>query len=415
VPKKPYRHKPRLFPRVGHSFLLAFHPYSWQGQRGGHVWDVDGNEFIDWPMGIGPILLGHNHESVNKAISNQLTKGISFSLPNAGELELAERLIDWFPYVERVRFGKNGSDATSGAIRAARAYTGRDIILCCGYHGWQDWYIGTTTRNAGVPKSYSDLTVPFIYNDLEALKKLFERYSKSVAAVIMEPMGVIEPEPSYLEGVQQITHANGALLIFDECWTGFRLHLQGAFGKFGVAPDMACFGKALGNGVPISAIVGCADVMDLFEEVFFSFTFGGEMLGIAAANAVLDVLDKEPVLEKTGQIGLQLMNGVQHLVDTYGLSNYIEIIGYPLKTVINFKGDGANGLLLKSVYQQESITKGILAAGYHAPCLAHDVKDVEKTLKAYEHAFKVIVEGLDDGSLESKLKGRQTQPVFRNH
>lgn len=252
--------------------------------NGGHVWDADGTEYIDWPMALGPLLLGHNHPAVTAALRKQLDNGIAFSLPTVGELELAERLIRWFPFAERVRFGKNGSDATAGAVRVARAFTRRDLVLCCGYHGWQDWFIGTTTRNAGVPVAVRELTKPFPYNDLPGLEALLAANRGKVAAIILEPMGLIEPAAGYLQAVRRLATEHGAILIFDECWTGFRIHPQGAFGKFGVAPDLGCFGKALGNGVPISAIVGRADVMDALDEVFFSFTFGGDMMGIAAAG-----------------------------------------------------------------------------------------------------------------------------------
>jgi glutamate-1-semialdehyde 2,1-aminomutase/spore coat polysaccharide biosynthesis protein SpsF len=178
---------------------------------------------------------------------------------------------------------------------------------------------------------------------------------------------------------------------------------------------MACFGKALGNGVPISAIVGTAEVMDIFDEVFFSFTFGGDMLGIAAAHAVLNVLEREPVLERTGEIGTALLSGVRALIDRHRLKDRIGIEGYPQKTFMSFSGDGEDGLLIKSIYQQEAIARGVLAAGYHAPCLAHTQEDVEKTLAAYDHAFSVIARGLKDGNLEKTLRGRPVQPVFRKH
>ncbi len=395
------------------QFPFGQSPVFLERADGGHVWDVDGNEYIDWPMAIGPLLLGHNHPAVNDAIQNQLRKGLAFSLPNAAELTLAERLIDWFPYAERVRFGKNGSDATAGAVRAARAFTGKDYILCCGYHGWQDWFIGTTTRSLGVPDEVKKLTIPFTYNDLNELESLFVKFKGKVSAVIMEPMGIIEPAPGYLEGVRKLTEDNEALLIFDECWTGFRIHLQGAYGKFGVAPDLACFGKALGNGVPISAIVGRADVMDIFEKIFFSFTFGGDMLGICAAHAVLDVLSSEPVLETAGRIGSLLMNGVAGLLNQNNLDQFVNISGYPLRSVLNFSGDGHDGLLIKSIFQQEAIASGILTAGYHAPCIAHTERDVEQTLTAYGKAFQVIAKGLNDSTLEKSLRGLKVQPVFR--
>ncbi len=380
---------------------------------GGRIWDVDGNEYIDWPMAIGPLLLGHNHPEVSAAIVRQLENGLAFSLPTSSELELAERLIAWFPYAERARFGKNGSDATSGAVRVARAYTGNDVVLCCGYHGWQDWFIGTTTRNAGVPESVSELTIPFPYNDLESLENLLSENHGHVAAIIMEPMGLETPDPGYLEGVRQLATDQEVLLIFDECWTGFRIHLQGAYGKFGVAPDLGCFGKALGNGVPISVVVGRGDVMDLFDEAFFSFTFGGDMLGIVAAETVLDVLEREPVLEHVETIGRRLLDGVSDLIRHHELEGCIGTSGYPARHFLTFTDDGEDGLLLKSVFQQEAIAGGILAAGYHAPSYAHTSQDVNETLQIYDQTLATIARCLSTKSLAERLSGWRVQPVFR--
>ena len=380
---------------------------------GGHVWDADGNRFIDWPMALGPLLLGHNHPSVNAALKAQLDNGIAFSLPTQGELELAERLIDWFAYAERVRFGKNGSDATSGAVRAARAYTGREIVLCCGYHGWQDWFVGTTTRDAGVPAAVKELTIPFAYNDAEALARTLEAQAGQVAAVIMEPMGLEQPAPGYLEEVRRLATKHGAVLIFDECWTGFRIHRQGAFGAFGVAPDLACFGKALGNGVPISVVLGRAEVMEVFDEIFFSFTFGGDMLGMAAAGAVLDVLEAQPVLEDVEALGRTLMDGIEALIARRGLGDHIGLVGYPARHFFTFQGDGAEGLLLKSLLQQEALAGGILAAGWHAPSWAHSAADVEATLAVYDGVLGDLAAWLASDSLCHHLAGEQVQPVFR--
>ncbi len=381
--------------------------------EGGYVWDADGNRFIDWPMALGPLLLGHNHAGVNAALKAQLDNGIAFSLPTRGELELAERLIDWFPYAERVRFGKNGSDATSGAVRAARAYTGREIVLCCGYHGWQDWFVGTTSRDAGVPACVKELTIPFPYNDAESLARTLDAHAGQVAAIIMEPMGLEQPAAGYLEEVRRLATKHGAVLIFDECWTGFRIHRQGAFGAFGVAPDLACFGKALGNGVPISVILGRAEVMEVFDEVFFSFTFGGDMLGIAAAGAVLDVLQTEPVLEEVEALGRSLMDGIEELIVARGLSGNLGLSGYPARHFFTFGGDDAAGLLLKSLLQQQALAGGILAAGWHAPSWAHTAADVETTLEVYDGVFSELSAWLREDTLSNHLAGELVQPVFR--
>ena len=380
---------------------------------GGRVWDADGNEFIDWPMALGPLLLGHNHPVVNDAIRQQLSKGIAFSLPTRAELELAERLIAWFPYAERVRFGKNGSDATSGAVRIARAYTGRDTILCSGYHGWQDWFIGTTTRNAGVPAATSRMTVPFVFNDISALKLLVAQHDGDVAAIIIEPMGLVPPNPGYLESVRELADQTGCILIFDECWTGFRIHLQGAYGRFGVAPDLACFGKALGNGVPISMVLGQADIMDVFDEAFFSFTFGGDLLGIAAAASVLDILETHPVLADVERVGRRLIDGITELIQAHGLGKWIEISGYPARHFINFEGSGTDGLLLKSLFQQEGLKRGILAAAWHAPSWAHTAADANQTLDVYNQVFSNLRSWLTADMLDAAIEGEIVSPVFR--
>lgn len=380
---------------------------------GGYVWDVDGNRFIDWPMALGPLLLGHNHPAVGEALRKQLSSGIAFSLPTGEELRLAERLIEWFPFAERVRFGKNGSDATTGAVRVARAFTGKERILCCGYHGWHDWFVGTTTRNAGVPKAVRSLTTPFAYNDAEALRALLERFSGEVAAIIMEPMGIVQPEPGYLEAVRDLATRHAAVLIFDECWTGFRVHTQGAYGAFGVAPDLACFGKAMGNGVPVSAIVGRAEIMDTLDEVFFSFTFGGDMLGIAAAHAVLDVFKKQPVLAHVAAIGQQLMDGITELVKEANLDEFIGLAGYPARHFLTFKRGGEDDLMLKSIFQQQAIQGGILAAGWHAPSLAHTAADVEETLAVYRTVFSDMVRWIAEDSIAAYLHGEPVRAVFR--
>lgn len=379
----------------------------------GHVWDVDGNEFIDWPMALGPIILGHNYPAVNEAVKQQMEKGIAFSLPHEKELELAEKINEWLPYAGMVRFGKNGSDVTSGAVRAARAYTGKDIILCCGYHGWQDWYIGTTTRSAGIPKAVRDLTIPFPYDNIMALEMKLKEYEGQVAAIIMEPVGVVFPSKDYLHKVRELVHAHNALLIFDECWTGFRLHKQGAYGYFGVSPDIACFGKALGNGFPISAVVGRSEVMEVFDDIFFSFTFGGDAIGLTAALAVLKILDEYPVLETIERLGKSLMEGINQIIKECELQEYMGLQGYPARNVMTFANDGHDGLLLKSVIQQEAIKQGILCSGYHVVTYSHTNKDVKDTLLAYKNVFSNIRNHLNSNSLDTLLEGKMVMPVFR--
>ena len=284
----------QTFSKSRTQFPFGVSPYFITHGRGSRVWDVDGNEFIDFVNALASVTLGYNDAEVNDAVRRQLEMGVIFSLPHPLEAEVAELICDMVPCAEMVRFGKNGSDATSGAIRLARAHTNRDRVAVCGYHGWQDWYIGSTSRNRGVPEATRELTHAFPYNDSEALRELLEGHPEEFAAVILEPMNVVEPKAGFLERVKELAHAHGALLVFDETITGFRYSNSGAQGLFGVTPDLATFGKGLANGFPISAVAGPREIMCLMEEIFFSFTFGGETLSLAAAKATLLKLRREP-------------------------------------------------------------------------------------------------------------------------
>jgi glutamate-1-semialdehyde aminotransferase len=378
------------------------------------VWDVDGNKFIDWPMALGPVLLGHNHKPVNAAVKKQIDNGVAFSLPHFKEIELAEALCDIIPCAEMVKFGKNGSDATSGAVRVARAHTGREMIACCGYHGWQDWYIGTTTRNLGVPRAVKDQTRVFEYNDPGSLQKLFDEHPGRIACVILEPVTLVSPQEGFLEKVNRIAHQNGALVIYDECWTGFRWAPGGAQEFFEVTPDLACFGKALGNGFPISAIVGGKDVMALFDEVFFSFTFGGDMVGIAAALAVLEAIETTGVIGQIWRRGERLIEGFNRVVARHGLQDRVSLAGYPPKTFVSFRDEeGKDDLLLKTLVQQEMIKRNSLYAGYHVLSLSHGEDEVSKLLDDYDEIFSSIKADPSRSALENGLEGKLVVPVFR--
>jgi len=283
----------QTFSKAPTQFVQGVAPVFLARGQGSHVWDVDGNEYIDYPMGLGPIILGHNYASVTEAAVRQMQDGMAFSLAHPLEVELSELLVEIIPCAEMVRFGKNGSDATSGAVRVARAYTGRDVIACCGYHGWQDWYVGTTTRNKGVPKAVQELTVTFRYNDIASLERVFAQHPGQVAAVIMEPVGVVEPRDGFLQQVRELAHREGALFVFDEIITGFRLALGGAQDYFGVVPDLAAFGKVIGGGFPVAAVAGRRDIMrhlspeveGTADYVQQAGTLSGNPVGCAASVA----------------------------------------------------------------------------------------------------------------------------------
>ena len=399
----------------GHTqFVRGVAPLFLQRADGSHVWDVDGNEYIDFPLALGPIVLGHNDPDVTAAVRAQLADGVALSLPHPLEVEVSELLTEVIPCAEMVRFGKNGSDATSGAVRVARAYTGRERLAACGYHGWQDWYIGATTRNRGVPAAVRELTHLFTYNDLASLRKLFDVYPGQIAAVILEPVGVVEPAGTFLQDVATLTRANGAVLIYDEVVTSFRVALGGAQEHYGVTPDLACVGKAMANGFPVSAVVGRRDLMQVFDEIFFSFTFGGEVLSLAAAKATITKLRQGEVIPHLWKQGRKLQDGYNALAAGLGLAARTRCIGLPPRTVLTFTdARGQDSLAMKSLFQQEVVQRGILNAGGFNLCYRHDDTDVARTLEACRAALGVLAEALTADDVEGRLRGPVIQPVFR--
>jgi glutamate-1-semialdehyde aminotransferase/spore coat polysaccharide biosynthesis protein SpsF (cytidylyltransferase family) len=404
----------QTFSKGFNQYVKGAAPVFLQRGKGCRVWDVDGNEYIDYVQGLLPNILGYAHDEVNSAVSAQLAEGHCFSLPHPLEVELAERLTRLIPCAEMVRFGKNGSDATAGAVRAARAVTGRERIACCGYHGWQDWYIGSTTRHAGVPSTVRALTHPFPYNDLPALERLLLQHSGEFAAVIMEPVNFVEPMPGYLQEVRALAHRHGALFIFDEICSGFHFGLGGAQKRYNVVPDLACFGKAMGNGFPISCVVGRADVMKIFEEIFFSFTFAGEVASMAASMKVLDILEHTDALARMEANGRALQDGLNVMAEMAGHSGRISCVGYPTWSLIRFRDpDGKDSNLLRSLVSQELVKRGILMLATHNMTAAHDHAAVQQTLEAYAATLKTVAAWLEDSNPERFLDGPVIQPVFR--
>ena len=378
--------------------------------KGSHVWDVDGNEYIDYNMGIGPLVLGYCYDKVDKAITKQLKRGITFSLMHPLEVELSEKIRELVPNAENVRFSKTGCDATTAAVRVSRAFTKREKVLCCGYHGWHDWYISVTDRNAGIPKAVQNLTYTFNYNDIESLKQSID---SKTACVILEPFVFEESRSGFLKEVQEICIKNGTLLIFDEMWTGFRIALGGAQEYFGVTPDLACFSKAVANGMPISVITGRRDVMQLFDKsVFFFTTFGGEALSLAASLATIKTIEKNKVPKYLSKQGKKLKDGYNKIVQNLGIE-FSKCIGYNCRTMITFDTKAGNPLEIKSLLQQEMIKRGILWGGFHNMCYSHSNKDIQYTLKAYKDALPIVQKAVEEKNVKKYLKGIPVEPVFR--
>ncbi|HEY3257492.1 MAG TPA: aminotransferase class III-fold pyridoxal phosphate-dependent enzyme, partial [Gemmatimonadaceae bacterium] len=375
---------------------------------------VDGNEYIDYLMALGPIVLGYAYPATDEAVRRQLANGISFSLMHPLEVELAELLTEIIPCAEMVRFGKNGSDVTSGAVRLSRAVTGREVIAAGGYHGWQDWFIGTTSRNRGVPKAVRELTKSFRYNHLEDLERIFAEHRGQVAAVILEPIHGEEPHEGFLQQVADLTRQEGAILIFDEVKTGFRFGLGGAQAHFGVTPDLACFGKAIANGMPLSALVGLRDVMKELEEVFFSFTNGGETLSLAAAIATIQEMQREPVVEHIWREGKRLKDGFNEIARELELERMTHCYGLPPMTLVSFVDDnGKESIPLRSLFQQEVIRRGILFDDGHFICYSHSPEDIDETLDAYREALMIVRSAAEAGDVAARLEGEMIRPIFQ--
>lgn len=379
--------------------------------KGSRVWDVDGNEYLDWNAAIGPLSLGYGYPEVDDAIRKQLEKGITFSLMHELEYEVASMIHEIIPNAESVRISKSGADVCSAAIRVARAYTGREKVLCCGYHGWHDWYIAATDRANGIPKAVRDLTFTFNYNDINSLR---DSLDNEVAAVILEPFVFDEPKPGYLQEVAELCKKNGALLIFDEMWSGFRIALGGAQEFFGIKPDLAVYSKAVANGMPIAFLTGRKDVLQLFEkDVFFYTTFGGEALSLAATKATLNVLREKNVPKNLAEKGQILKDGYNKLVEELGMKAYTQCKGYPCRTTVTLEATTGNPLAVKAYFQQEMIKRGILWQGNHNMMYMHSKEDIDYTLKAYADVLPLIKDAIEKGDVISRLRGKPIEAAFR--
>lgn len=381
---------------------------------GARVEDADGNSYLDFTMGLCPVILGYADPDVNLAVTEQLAEGTVFTLSHPVEIELAELLVDILPCAEMVRYGKNGSDATTGAVRLARAFTRRDRVACCGYHGWHDWYIGTTTRDLGVPAQVSELTHTFPYNKIEALEELLTAHAGQFACVIMEPTTIFPPAPGYLAAVKELCQRHGTLLIFDEIVTGFRLAMGGAQEHFGVTPDLGCFGKAMANGFPISVIAGRADIMRRFEEAFFSYTFSGEAVGLVASLATIRKLHQLAVHDQLWQQGERIIDGFNQRAAGVDLGERMRCVGYGPRSVLQFtRPDGDDDLALRTLFQQEYMRRGILTANCHNMCLAHTAEIVDELLGVYGEVMELVADLVRRGEdLRSHVEGELPQPVF---
>ncbi len=382
-----------------------------QRGKGARVWDVDGNEYVDLTMAVGPLVLGYGYPAVDEAVRAQLEEGVVFSLMHPLEVEVAELIRDVVSCAEMVRYSKTGADVCSAAIRVARAVTGRSKVLCCGYHGWHDWYIAVTDRTTGIPAVARELTYTVDYNDIAGLAASID---DQTACVILEPTTFVAPAPGYLQAVKELCEKHGALLIFDEMWTGFRMAVGGAQQYFGVTPHLATFSKAVANGMPLGVLTGMAEFMKVLEkDVFFFTTFGGEALSLAAARATIEVLRAHDVPAALARSGARLREGYNAITAELDMP-YTRCVGFDCRTMITFQQDNEQQPLhMKTLLQQEMLRHGVLWSGFHNMSFSHTEADVSHVLAAYKQALPVLRDAVARGDVASRLKGEPIEPVFR--
>lgn len=389
---------------------------------GCRVWDIDGNEFVEFGSGLRANTLGHGFEPVVRAVQRYLADGVGFVRPHRLEREAAERLIDLIPSAEMVKFGVNGSDATSAAVKLARAYTGRDMIAVCRQHPFfstDDWFIVTTPMSAGIPDSVRPLTVQFSYNDLASLEALFEVHPGQIAAVVLEAETVEPPAPGFFAGLRELCDRNGALLVLDEIITGFRWHERGAQYLYSIEPDLCTFGKGIANGLPLSALAGRRDVMRLgghvddADRVFLlSLTAGGQPWALAAMLAVIDTFEQEGIAGQLHSIGADLRAGVQDAVAAAGLGDYFQLRGRDCNLVyVARDADGQPSQEFRTLVLQEFLEHGILAPSFVVNA-AHDPKAISQVVDAVTELMPVYRRALDDG-VATVLRGRPVRPAIR--
>jgi len=390
--------------------------------KGCHVWDLEGNEYIEYGMGLRAVTLGHAFEPVVAAVREQLDGGVNFTRPAPIEVEAAEFLQSLIPGADMVKFCKDGSHAVDGAVRLARAYTGRDMIAICGDHPFfstSDWFIGTTEMSAGIPEPTQRLVKKFRYNDVGNLESLFDQFPGQIACVILEAARNEEPKPGYLEAVKSLTHARGAVLVFDEMITGFRWHLRGAQYVYGVTADLCTFGKALANGFSVSALAGRRELMRLGgtdhdrQRVFLlSTTHGAETHQLAAALATMRYYQENPVVETLYARGEVLRRGLEAAVADHGLQGYVDFSSRDCNLLFATRdAERRPSQQFRTLFMRDLIAAGVIAPSF-VVSWSHSREDIERTVTACHSALRTYRQALDQG-IDMRRLGRPVKPVFR--
>ena len=418
----------RLIPGGAHTYAKGDDQYPEQAPafivrgKGCRVWDVDGNEFIEYGMGLRAVTLGHAFGPVVEAAYRQMQLGINFTRPAKIEVDLAEAFLDVINGADMVKFAKNGSDVTTAAVKLARAYTGRDLIAICCDHPFfstDDWFIATTEMNAGIPYVVSEMTLKFHYNDLESLRELFDQYPGRIACVMMEAEAATPPIPGYLNQVKGLCEERGTVLVFDEMITGFRWHLGGAQKFHGVVPHLSAFGKAMGNGFAISALAGKREIMRLGgldhdqPRVFLlSTTHGAETHALAASLETLRIYRERHVVDFLWKQGERLRALVNQSIAENRLEGFFELMGRPCNLVFaTCDQEGNRSQAFRTLFMQEMIRRGVIAPSF-VVSFSHTDADIDRTAEAVYGAHVVYRKTLD-GGIDKYLEGRPVKPVNR--
>jgi len=390
--------------------------------KGCHVWDVDGNEFIEYGMGLRAVTLGHAYPTVVEAASKQMLLGSNYTRPALIEYELAETVVGLFEGADMVKFAKNGSDVTTAAVKLARAATGRDVVAICADHPFfstDDWFMGATELSAGIPKAIRDLTVTFRYNDAGSVSSLFKEHPGQIACVILEPATSEEPVGDFLHAVQRVCRENGAVFILDEMITGFRWDIGGGQKYYGVVPDLSAFGKGMANGFSVSALVGKKELMELGglhhdrERVFLlSTTHGAETHALAAAAETIRVYKREDVVGRLHAQGERLRSGIGKSIQEIGIGDFFQVIGRPCNLVYVTKDpEGNRSQPFRTLFLQELIKREIIAPSF-VVSFSHSDADIDRTIEAVSEALMIYRKALEEG-IGKYLKGRPVKPVNR--
>jgi glutamate-1-semialdehyde 2,1-aminomutase len=388
---------------------------------GCHVWDVDGNEFIEYGMGLRAVTLGHAYGPVVEAVAASLPLGTNFTRPSAMELECAEAFLATIEGCEMVKFTKDGSTADTAAIKLARKHTGRDLVAIPAqqsFLSYDDWFMANTTMDGGIPRAAQGETLRFLYNDLGSVRALFDANPGRIAAVTMEASRPEAPSPEFLQGLKSLCRQHGAVLIFDEIITGFRWHIAGAQGAYGVVPDLATFGKALANGFALSALCGTRELMRLGsrerdgDDVFLlSTTHGAETPSLAAGIKTMEIYRTEPVVQHLHRQGERLAAGLRAAARRHGVEKHFDVLGRACNLVYATRGpDGLPSQLFRTLFLQEIIARGVIAPSF-VVSYSHNDADIDQTIDAVDGALAVYARALEDGA-ERFLIGAPSRPVF---